>query len=271
MGKIQRVSSWTTDMHTLFHQIVIASPHTIAFTCSETINPITATLAGNPLVQIAVVLIKGTATFFFEGRKLGRPSISLLQASNSGLVHLDFCFRMLKLNFGLILAGASLAIPLEERQAPGPIATIENGLVVGTTSRGIDSFSGIPFAQPPVGDLRLRAPQPYNAPFPGCTYAAIKAAPACPQFAFQVDNVDTNNIPGSVLSDVLGELSNSTLGAVVSNQNEDCLYLTVQRPAGTTAEDKHPVLFYIFGGAFSAGSSGTYDGGNIIRTSAELG
>lgn len=178
---------------------------------------------------------------------------------------------MLKSILGFALAGVCLAVPLEDRQATGPTATIDNGVVVGTTSGGIDSFSGIPFAQPPVGDLRLRAPRSYSAPFPGGTYAATKAAPACPQFAFQVDNLDTSNIPGSLVSDVLGEVLNSPLGATVANSDEDCLYLTVQRPAGTTANDSLPVLYWIYGGGFVAGWSAMYDGSNMIKTSVELG
>lgn len=180
-------------------------------------------------------------------------------------------FKMFKYILGLALAGASLAIPLEDRQATAPTATIENGVVVGTSSGGVDSFSGIPFAQPPVGDLRLRAPRSYTAPFPGGTFAATKAAPACPQFAFQVDNLDKSNIPGSVLSDVIGELLNSPVGKIAGNQQEDCLYISVQRPEGTTAEDKLPVLFWIYGGGFVAGWSAMYDGSNIVKTSVELG
>lgn len=177
---------------------------------------------------------------------------------------------MLKSIIGLALVGISFASPLENRQANAPSATISNGVVTGTSSAGVDSFSGIPFAQPPVGDLRLRAPQTYSAPFPGGTFAATTTVPACPQFGFQVDYVDTNNIPGSVLSDVLGDLLNSPLGQVASNQKEDCLYLTVQRPTGTKATDKLPVLFWIYGGGFVAGWSAMYDGSDFVKSSVDL-
>lgn len=178
---------------------------------------------------------------------------------------------MLRTIFGLALAGASLAIPLDERQSTAPTATIKNGVVVGTSSGGIDSFSGIPFAQPPVGDLRLRAPRSYSAAFPGGTLAATKAPPACPQFAFQVDNLDLNAVPQSVVSDVLGEVLNSPLGAAVTSSSEDCLYVNIQRPAGTKANDTLPVLYWIYGGGFVAGASTMYDGANIIKTSVDLG
>jgi hypothetical protein len=125
-----------------------------------------------------------------------------------------------RLFLGFALAGVGLAAPLEERQATTPTATIKNGVVTGTQSGNIDSFSAIPFAEPPVGDLRLRAPRSYTAPFPGGTFAATKQAPACPQFAFQVDNIDKSAIPQSVISDVVGELLNSPLGMQASNQQE---------------------------------------------------
>lgn len=172
--------------------------------------------------------------------------------------------------FALALVGVTLAAPLEHRTTT-PTATIENGVVVGTTSGGIDSFSGIPFAQPPVGDLRLRAPQSYSATFPSGTYAATSAPPACPQFDFEVNYIDTSDVPSSVLSDVLGSLLDSPLGEDITDTSEDCLYLTVQRPAGTTSADSLPVLFWIFGGGFVAGSSATYYGANIIGTSVDLG
>jgi hypothetical protein len=125
-----------------------------------------------------------------------------------------------RLFLGIALASVGLAVPLEERQAAAPSATIKNGVVTGTSSGNIDSFSGIPFAQPPVGDLRLRAPRSYDAPFPGGTFAATKQAPACPQFAFQVDNIDKSAIPQSVVGNVIGELLNSPLGMAATNQQE---------------------------------------------------
>ena len=56
----------------------------------------------------------------------------------------------------------------QARQA-GPSVTIQNGTIIGSSSLGIDSFKGIPFAQPPTGSLRLRPPQPIQTSF-GCVY-----------------------------------------------------------------------------------------------------
>lgn len=99
----------------------------------------------------------------------------------------------------LLSAGAALATPIHERQS-SPSVTIQNGTVVGSSSLGIDSFKGIPFAQPPVGSLRLRPPQPLTQGFG--TIQATAQPRACPQ---QSNQVDTSDLP----SDVIGELMNS--------------------------------------------------------------
>lgn len=159
--------------------------------------------------------------------------------------------------FLVALASTGLTAPTEIQEIhvrqSAPTATIKNGTVVGTSSNGIDSFSGIPFAQPPVGNLRLRAPQTLTRGFPGDSFDASKSAAACPQFAFQVDNLDLSDLPNSVVGDIVGELVMSPIAQKAINQNEDCLTITVQRPAGTTAKDKLPVVFWIYGGGFEAG------------------
>jgi carboxylesterase type B len=166
----------------------------------------------------------------------------------------------------------ALAAPLDERQS-GPTVIIRNGTVIGSRSGDIDSFSGIPFAQPPVGNLRLKPPQPLTSGFPGGsdTFLATKDAPSCPQFAFQVDQLNLGSLPQDIVSDIIGELINSPIGQTVLNQQEDCLTITVQRPAGISDTAKLPVLFWIFGGGFEAGGTSTYDGSNLIRQSVALG
>jgi carboxylesterase type B len=151
-----------------------------------------------------------------------------------------------RLCIALIYSTAVLAVPIEDRAA-APTVKIQNGTVIGSTLAGVDSFKGIPFAEPPTGTRRLKPPQTVSAAFG--TITATAAAPACPQF---VSQVDTTDIP----SDVLGELADTPLVQKVLNENEDCLYINVQRPAGTTASDKLPVLFWIFGGGFEVGWAG---------------
>ncbi len=98
-------------------------------------------------------------------------------------------------------------------------------------------FRGIPYAAPPVGDLRFRAPRP-AAPWAGVREARAfgNAAPQNPSF-----------LPGMESGD----------------QSEDCLYLNVYTPRADAA--RRPVLFWIHGGGFTGGSGGQalYDGGRL--------
>ena len=86
----------------------------------------------------------------------------------------------------------------------------------------------MPFAQPPVGALRLNNPVPLNATFRGM-HNATRFGPVCPGYIFADD------WPFEV--------------------SEDCLTVNVIRPAGTTADDRLPVATYIYGGGYFTGSS----------------
>jgi para-nitrobenzyl esterase len=104
------------------------------------------------------------------------------------------------------------------------VAVTAEGKVAGTASTDTVAFLGIPYAQPPVGDLRWAPPQPAAAHT--ATLQATAFGNACPQ------------APGAVAAPIA----------------EDCLYLNVWKPAGTKPGDQLPVVFYIHGGAFTLGS-----------------
>jgi len=113
-----------------------------------------------------------------------------------------------------------------------------DGVVRGLTSSKVDSFLGIPFAAPPVGELRWRPPAP-AAPWHGVRNA-ITDPPGCPQN-------EGGLLPG------------------VGSSTEDCLYLSVYRPAGSNTQTRLPVLFWMHGGGFGSGAGWLYDGSTLAQ------
>nr|MBO2515068.1 carboxylesterase [Gammaproteobacteria bacterium] len=143
----------------------------------------------------------------------------------------------------LATAGAVFALP-----AAAQIGTAEvtGGVVEGVTADGVTSFKGIPFAAPPVGELRWRAPQPLT-PWDGVRRADA-FGPSCMQ----------------------AESMMAFLGAppLIS---EDCLYLNVWTPA-RNANERLPVMVWIYGGGFAAGSTASpaYDGTELANKGVVL-
>lgn len=156
-----------------------------------------------------------------------------------------------------ILAAAASTAPIQERTVFASVTT-NDGTVKGSSLLGVDSFKGIPYAQPPVGHLRLRPPQPLNTSYG--TITAVGVPPACPQFYAQVKSE-------SLPSNVLGTLLNTPLLQRVTSQSEDCLTIDVVRPSNIDENAKLPVLFWIFGGGFELGGTQLYDGTSIVQRS----
>lgn len=171
-------------------------------------------------------------------------------------------FMQLSLYLLVALPGA-LAAPAQQKRASAPTVILSKpeATVIGSSSNNIDSFNGIPFAQPPTGSLRLKPPKAIASSLG--TVKATGIAKSCPQFYF---STDTSGFPVSVL----GELANIPLFQKVTNAGEDCLTVSVRRPAGTAADAKLPVLVWIFGGGFELGSTQMYDGSTLVSASVGL-
>lgn len=138
---------------------------------------------------------------------------------------------------------------------PTVTVTSPQATIVGLPG-DVEQFPGIPFAKPPTSSLRLKPPQALTAPLG--TYNATENRQACPQFVFST--VLNDAIPTSEI----GLLLDTPLFQTVLNAGEDCLYLNVHRPAGTTSSSKLPVLFWIFGGGFEIGWNSMYDGSGWV-------
>jgi para-nitrobenzyl esterase len=137
----------------------------------------------------------------------------------------------------VVVVAASLAA-FGVAAAPLPVAPtvrIDSGKLAGVEKDGVKSFLGIPYAAPPIGDLRWRAPQPVQA-WQG-TRAATAFGPVCRQTA------DWVKMP----------------------QSEDCLTLNVWAPARKAAKP-YPVLVWIHGGGLTSGHGSEWgsDGGRSI-------
>ena len=130
--------------------------------------------------------------------------------------------------------------------ADGERATIDTGALQGATAGTVTSFKGIPFAQPPVGELRWRRPQPAK-PWTGVRKATEYGAD-CIQEPFPGDAA-----PLGVKSD------------------EDCLYVNVWTPA-KRGTGKLPVMVWIYGGGFVNGGSSpaVYDGSEFAKDGVVL-
>ncbi|KAJ0155857.1 putative secreted lipase [Colletotrichum tanaceti] len=170
----------------------------------------------------------------------------------------------------LFLAGAASAAvsddtrrsPLENRAEKTVKVVLKTATVIGNVMNGIESFGGIPYAEPPTGRLRLKPPVRLTRNIG--TYDATGPAAACPQMVTSSDNMN-------VLIGVLGDLANLPFVQEATGQTEDCLSITVARPNGTAADAKLPVLYWIFGGGFQLGWSSMYDGASLVQQSVDSG
>lgn len=144
---------------------------------------------------------------------------------------------MKKFLLPICVAMSIALISCSEKTDPNPVLTIEGGQIQGvqTPTEGIIAYKGIPFAAPPVGDLRWKEPQPI-VPWDG-----VKVADAYGDAASQL-TWDPESFYGKEWQ---------ASGTVPFS--EDCLYLNVWTPAAGKLDEKLPVAMWIHGGGYREG------------------
>src|SRR4030095_9660201 len=149
--------------------------------------------------------------------------------------------NLILLAIGLVFAFSGLALSANDT------VRVEGGLISGSVVDGVRSYKGIPFAAPPVGELRWKAPQPVAA------WEGVRECndfgPDCPQAPYP---------------------QSSLYYSQPRKQSEDCLYLNVWTAA--KPGEKRPVMVWIHGGALTRGSGATrtYDGTNFAKQGVVL-
>jgi para-nitrobenzyl esterase len=141
------------------------------------------------------------------------------------------------------------AVLLCSLKLSGQLSTVQtdNGPVSGNKSGEISIFKGIPFAAPPVGDLRWKAPQP-----------AKKWTGVLKCDKFSASPMQGKPVPFMMWTEEFITPPESL--------SEDCLYLNIWTPA-KSAREKLPVFVWIYGGGFSSGSAAcaVYDGEDMSK------
>lgn len=142
--------------------------------------------------------------------------------------------------FAVMLLPASISAQKAAQPDPAVVRTI-SGAVRGSVHDGVRAFKGIPYAQPPVGDLRWALPKaakPWKDVFDATKYGS-----ACPQV--------------------------SRFGLTEASDDENCLTLNITAPYDGKPARKKPVFVWIHGGQFVGGSSALYPL-DMLATSGDL-
>lgn len=201
------------------------------------------------LVIIAVVLIYFKKTFL-----LMRP---ILKTISWILIAVILCVNALFTN----PIPVNRSLYSMKGRVPTEAVKTQNGMVSGfyNKDKSIKEFSGIPYAAPPVGDLRWKAPEP------------VQSWDGVRQLTHFSDAAMQSKAP-PILSKLLGlSLGTNELlrnSGIKSNEkvSEDCLYLNIWSGAKSNSE-RRPVIVYIHGGSFvfGSGSMDLYNGENMAK------
>ena len=132
-----------------------------------------------------------------------------------------------------VAAGPAVSSAAADRRSDGPVVSTQSGAVRGVTEGRAEQFLGLPYAAPPLRELRF-APPAARAEWRGVR-EADRQSPACLQF------------------EPTGVREEQTL-------SEDCLYLDVYRPRDTRRRDQLPVMVWFHGGGNTQGTGVIYGG-----------
>lgn len=142
----------------------------------------------------------------------------------------------------IVLQAITICGSTTENTANLVITETSSGKIVGRKEGNINTYLGIPYAEPPVGSYRFRPPRPKTPWYPAM-YRALNFGPECLQSALYRSDPEEED-PDSV------------------GMDEDCLYLNIWQPAKAqqAAEEASskpllPVMIWIYGGAFLHGSA----------------
>jgi len=140
-------------------------------------------------------------------------------------------------------ASAALVLAAAGQASAADTVKVAQGTLHGAVAGQVTAFKGVPFAAPPVGDLRWRPPQAPKS------WTGVREATAYGHQCMQMRNVQTP-----------------------IDQDEDCLTLNVWTPAGARPGAKLPVMVWIHGGSFTGGSGANaiYDGTHFAERGVVL-
>ncbi|TFY61394.1 hypothetical protein EVJ58_g4533 [Rhodofomes roseus] len=164
---------------------------------------------------------------------------------------------------GLALVSASSVFASRFLYGDYPVVALSYGVFEGFTSGNVSSFLGIPYADPPVGDLRFRPARPPK-PWIGVRNATAYGA-ACLQQG-TIGSSQAGQLPFA-LPPFTYPIANVT---PIINESEDCLFVNVLTPASAQQDHGLPVLMWFFGGGYETGDSSSYPGAPIVERSLVL-
>jgi len=144
-------------------------------------------------------------------------------------------FILLSLTFACSIVAKAFAESSSAPVTPAPVVKTRSGAVRGRVVDGVYQYLGIPFAAPPLGDLRWRPPAAH------ASWNGILEVTRTRAWCAQQSRPDSPKVFGS----------------------EDCLYLNVYAPK--PARSPRPVMIWIHGGSFLAGSGAIFDGSTLAR------